>query len=52
MSHNEYTTIRIPKHLSKQIDFLIGKFGFTSRAEIVKQAIRNFLEKYEAEVSK
>ena len=48
MSQNEYVTIRIPKNLAKEIDGLIGKFGFTSRAEVVKQAVRNFLEKYEA----
>ena len=48
MNQNEYVTIRIPKNLAKEIDSLIGKFGFTSRAEVVKQAVRNFLEKYEA----
>lgn len=48
MSEEEdnYTTIRIPKELDAEIKQLIGKKGFRSKAEIVKQALRNLLDHY------
>jgi len=42
---DNYVTVRIPAELAKEVDTLIGRKGYTSRAEIVKEAIRNFLEK-------
>jgi hypothetical protein len=41
-----YTTVRIPKELSDEIEKLVGKKGFRSKAEIVKVAIRDFLNHY------
>lgn len=46
MSKDEYTTIRIPKELSKELDGLIGTRGFRSKAEIVKEALRHLLLQY------
>jgi len=40
---NEYVTISIPKELADEVDKLVGKHGFSSRAEIVKAAIRKLL---------
>ena len=41
----EYTTIRLPKGLLKQVDDVIKNqnLGYTSRAELVKEAIRSYL---------
>ncbi|MEM1989386.1 MAG: ribbon-helix-helix domain-containing protein [Candidatus Bathyarchaeia archaeon] len=38
-----YVSISIPKSLAEEIDRLIGEYGYTSRAEIVKDAIRRYL---------
>jgi len=43
---NGYVTLKIPQQLADEIDALIGKHGFTSRAEIAKEAIRRLLEQY------
>jgi metal-responsive CopG/Arc/MetJ family transcriptional regulator len=42
----EYTTVRLPKALLKQVDDVVknGDWGYSSRAELVKEAIRRFLE--------
>jgi len=42
-----YSTVRIPKELVDQIDAFLKKqsLGYTSRAEVVKDAVRSFLEK-------
>lgn len=42
----EYVTIKIPAHLAVEVDKLVGKHGFTSRAEIVKESLREILNKY------
>lgn len=42
-----YSTIRVPQEFAIEIDKLIGSHGFTSRAEIVKDAVRQYLQKYE-----
>ena len=42
----EYTTIKLPNDLVLSIDKLIGKYGFKSRAEIVKDALRDLLNQY------
>ena len=44
-----YLTIRIPKGLVADIDKLIDTHGFTSRAEIIKEASRQLIEKYAKE---
>jgi metal-responsive CopG/Arc/MetJ family transcriptional regulator len=43
----EYTTVRLPKELMQRVDAFIEKqnLGYTSRAEVVKEAVRDFLEK-------
>jgi len=46
MNGEEYITIRIPKELADEMDELIGKRGFRTRAEIAKEAIRKFLSEY------
>ncbi len=42
----EYVTIKLPEEVAKQIDKLIGKHGFDSRADVVKDALRQFFEKH------
>ena len=42
----EYVTIKLPVELVEEMDSLIGKFGFKSRGEIVKEAVRRFLDHY------
>jgi len=42
----DYTTIRLPNDLVTSMDKLIGTYGFKSRAEIVKEALRELLTKY------
>ena len=43
-----YTTIKLPNDLVTSMDKLIGTYGFKSRAEIVKEALRELLTKYKA----
>jgi hypothetical protein len=42
----EYTTVRLPKGLIKQVDDVVkdNDWGYTSRAELVKEAVRFYLE--------
>ena len=43
---DKYASVRIPKNLAEEVDRLIGKYGFTSRAEVVKEAVRRILLTY------
>lgn len=43
---NGYVTLKIPHSLADPMDKLVGKFGFKSRAEIAKEAIRKLLLEY------
>lgn len=45
-TEGNYTTIKLPNDLVVSIDKLIGKHGFRSRAEIVKDALRELLSQY------
>jgi len=45
MGH-DYVPIKLPKELVDLIDKLVGKYGFRSRAEVVKEAVRIFLREY------
>jgi Arc/MetJ-type ribon-helix-helix transcriptional regulator len=45
-TEGEYTTIKLPNDLVTSMDKLIGTYGFKSRAEIVKEALRELLTKY------
>ena len=40
-----YTTVKLPKDLIEQVDRVVANesFGYGSRAELVKEAVRNFL---------
>ena len=42
--NNEYTTIKLPNDLIEKIDGFIAESneGYTSRADLIKTAIRNF----------
>jgi len=46
VNQKDYAAIKIPRSLATEVDKLIGKHGFTSRAEIVKQALRELLREY------
>jgi metal-responsive CopG/Arc/MetJ family transcriptional regulator len=39
-----YATVKIPAELSAKLDSLIPELGYHSRAEIVNDAIRRFIE--------
>ncbi len=41
----EYTTVRLPKALLKQVDDVVKNqdLGYSSRAEVVKAAVRSYL---------
>jgi metal-responsive CopG/Arc/MetJ family transcriptional regulator len=39
-----YATVKIPTELSGKLDSLIPELGYHSRAEIVNDAIRRFIE--------
>ncbi|MEM0204306.1 MAG: ribbon-helix-helix domain-containing protein [Nitrososphaerota archaeon] len=41
-----YVTVKIPEEIGLQIDRILYKAGYSSRAEFVKDAIRRLLEKF------
>jgi len=47
---DNYVTVRIPKELSEEVDKLIGIKGFRSKAEIVKEALRDLLDHYKEDI--
>ncbi len=42
----EYVTIKLPKNLVDEIDSFVGKYGFVSRTEVVKEAVRRLFREY------
>ena len=42
----KHVTIKLPIDTITEIDKLVGRYGYTSRAEVVKSALRTFFEKY------
>jgi Arc/MetJ-type ribon-helix-helix transcriptional regulator len=46
-----HVTVKIPKELVDEMDKLKGKHGFRSRGEIAKEALRQFLAKYESDLA-
>jgi metal-responsive CopG/Arc/MetJ family transcriptional regulator len=44
---NRYVTIKLPKTLVDEIDTFVGKYGFVSRTEIVKEALRRLFQQYQ-----
>jgi Arc/MetJ-type ribon-helix-helix transcriptional regulator len=41
---DNYSTVRLPKTLMDEVKKLVGVRGFTSSAEVVKQALREYLD--------
>lgn len=41
-----HVTVALPAELIEEIDALVGRFGFRSRGEVVKEAVRKLLEYY------
>ena len=48
---DEYTTIKVPNDLIVKTDCYIGKNGYKSRSEIVKEALRDFFATHKLEAS-
>lgn len=46
-----HITVKIPRELIREVDKLKGKHGFRSRGEITKEALRQFLTKYESDLA-
>jgi metal-responsive CopG/Arc/MetJ family transcriptional regulator len=40
----DYTTVKIPAELAAKLDALISQQGYHSRAEVVNDAIRRFMD--------
>jgi len=49
MPKTDHVTIKIPRELIEEMDKLKGKYGFRSRGEMAKEAIRYLLDKYASE---
>ncbi len=43
---SRYITIKLPKNLVDEIDNFVGKYGFVSRTEVVKEAVRRLFQQY------
>jgi len=43
---NKYVTIKLPRNLVDEIDNFVGKHGFVSRTEVVKEALRSLFREY------
>ena len=43
----EYRLLKIPKDLAEEVDKVLGTYGYRSRTEFVKDAIRRLLKEYE-----
>jgi Arc/MetJ-type ribon-helix-helix transcriptional regulator len=41
---DKYATVRLPRQLLDEVRKLIGIRGFTSEAEVIKQALREYLD--------
>jgi Arc/MetJ-type ribon-helix-helix transcriptional regulator len=41
---DNYAGVRLPKSLMDEVKKLVGVRGFTSEAEVVKQALREYLD--------
>ena len=46
-----YSVIKIPDELAEEIDKIVGKHGYRSRTEFVKDAARALLREYAREVA-
>ena len=39
-----YTTVKLPCDLTKEMDRVVGRYGYRSRAEVAKDGIRRLLD--------
>jgi metal-responsive CopG/Arc/MetJ family transcriptional regulator len=46
----EYTTVKIPTELAKRLDSVSKDLGYRSRAEIVNDAIRRYIDSRTKEI--
>lgn len=46
-----YSVIKIPDELAEEIDKIVGKHGYRSRTEFVKDAVRALLREYAREAA-
>jgi len=46
LKKTEYGFVKVPQDLIKEVDSVVGKHGFRSRAEFVKEATRRLLTSY------
>ncbi|MDG6997431.1 MAG: ribbon-helix-helix protein, CopG family [Nitrososphaerota archaeon] len=44
MTREKYVTVKIPSELAAILDDLAGEMGYRSRAEIVNDSIRRFID--------
>lgn len=45
----EWVTVKLPRDLVDEIDKLVGKRGWSSRTDVVSQALRDFLDEQKTE---
>lgn len=46
-TQEEYIIQKLPKSLTDEVDKLMGQYGYRSRSEFVKDAVRNLLRQYQ-----
>ena len=44
---NKYVTIKLPQNIVDEVDKFVGKHGFVSRPEVVKEALRRLFQQYQ-----
>lgn len=44
---NKYVTVKLPRNLVDEIDKFVGNYGFVSRTEVVKEALRRLFQQYQ-----
>jgi metal-responsive CopG/Arc/MetJ family transcriptional regulator len=40
----KYVTVKLPEDIIKEIDAVVGTSGYSSRTEVIKDALRRFFE--------
>jgi metal-responsive CopG/Arc/MetJ family transcriptional regulator len=40
----KYVTVKIPRELATKLDLMISELGYSSRADVVNDAIRRFID--------
>ena len=46
IQESDYAIIKLPRDLADMIDKMMGRMGYRTRTEFVKDAIRNLLQQY------